>query len=409
MPGRRAALYAFLVASLALGLWLGHPMFFQLAYLALGLLIVSVLWTWGGVLWLRVERRTDARRGQVGRPLTETLSVQNRSLLPRLWLEVRDHSTLPGHLPGRVLVNIPPRARHEWAVTTTCMLRGLYRLGPTTLVSGDPFGFFEARRDLKAKNEVLVYPETVPLHDFAPTAGQLVGGEARRQPVHFVTPNAAGVREYVPGDSLNRIHWLSTARRGRLMSKEFEVDPLADVWIVLDNDARAHPAAIVPAFSTEECAVKVAASLVRYFLEKARSVGFITYAPGRTFIQPDRGARQLTKALEALATSRATGSTSLHDLLALEGERFARATTLVIVTPSTTLRWIEDVRRLDLKGVHLVVVHIDPVSFSGAADGAAAGAEEVVRALRTAGVTVYPVRQGDDLRKTLSGRPAAGR
>ena len=45
-----------------------------------------------------------------------------------------------------------------------------------------------------------------------------------------------GVREYVDGDPLNRIHWMSTARRDRLMVKEFELDPQSDVWIFLDAE-----------------------------------------------------------------------------------------------------------------------------------------------------------------------------
>jgi hypothetical protein len=68
------------------------------------------------------------------------------------------------------------------------------------------------------------------------------------------------------------------------------------------------------------------------------------------------------------------------------------------------------VRCLDIKGVRVVVVHLDPMTFSGQTDGQEVGhASEVVRALRAAGVTVYPVRQGDDLSVALSGSPKMGR
>ena len=55
-----------------------------------------------------------------------------------------------------------------------------------------------------------------------------------------VTPQAAGVRDYAPGDALRRIHWPTSARRDRLMTKEFDQDPQADVWIFLDAYAPVH-------------------------------------------------------------------------------------------------------------------------------------------------------------------------
>jgi uncharacterized protein (DUF58 family) len=63
------------------------------------------------------------------------------------------------------------------------------------------------------------------IHSFPLPSGLLSGGEALRRRTHQITPNAAGVRDYAPGDPLNRIHWISTARRRRLMVKEFELDP----------------------------------------------------------------------------------------------------------------------------------------------------------------------------------------
>src|SRR5258707_1286157 len=67
--------------------------------------------------------------------------------------------------------------------------------------------------------------------------GRMPGGDALRRRTHYVTANAAGVRDYGPGGSFNRIHWRSTARRDRLIVKEFELDPLSDIWIFLAGAA----------------------------------------------------------------------------------------------------------------------------------------------------------------------------
>ena len=69
---------------------------------------------------------------------------------------------------------------------------------------------------------------------FVVSVGDLPGGAATQRRTHYVTPNASGVREYFWGDSFNRIAWSTTARTGKLMVKEFELDPTTDVWVLVD-------------------------------------------------------------------------------------------------------------------------------------------------------------------------------
>ena len=100
MQNRRNAVYVLLILTLVTGLFTGRAFFFNLAYLFFGLLFISFLWSWLSVRWITIGRRTRARRAQVGRNLDEVFEVRNHALLPKLWLEVRDHSDLPGHRAG---------------------------------------------------------------------------------------------------------------------------------------------------------------------------------------------------------------------------------------------------------------------------------------------------------------------
>src|SRR5512141_94197 len=237
MPNRRNAIYTLLIFCLLAGLFTGRSFFFTLSYLFGALIVVAGLWSWTSVNWIRINRYTPTRRAQVGKTLEEQFAVRNTSWLPKLWLELLDHSDLPGHNPSAVVPMLFPRATHRWRTSTLCVVRGEFTLGPLTLISGDPFGLFQSTRHISAMSRVLVYPATVPVYRFASPSGLLSGGDAQRQRTHFVTTNAAGVREYAPGDSFNRIHWKSTARRDRLLVKEFDLDPLADVWMFLDLSA----------------------------------------------------------------------------------------------------------------------------------------------------------------------------
>jgi uncharacterized protein (DUF58 family) len=263
-------------------------------------------------------------------------------------------------------------------------------------------------------------PMTVELDRFALPIGILPGGDALRRRTHHVTANAAGVRDYAPGDSFNRIHWKSTARRGELIVKEFELDPLADIWIMPDMywgaqlvaESESHPQAHERSralwtplskfeldAATEEYVVTVAASLAQHFLRRDRAVGMIAYAQERELIQADRGERQLSKIMETLAVIRSTGQVPIDHLLNAEAEQIPRGTTLIIVTPSAHETTATAARQLERRGARVIVVLIDPGSFGGRKS-----AVGVKALLQAAGTPTYLVRCGDALEEVLSQR-----
>ena len=129
---------------------------FSLAYLLTGVVVLSYLWSWANVNWVRIGRYTRARRAQVGRGAEEQFDVANLSRLPKLWLEVRDYSDLPGHYASRVLNSWGPRRRRRWRVRTLCPHGGRSRLGPLRVMSSDPLGLFPRQRELPATSTMIV-------------------------------------------------------------------------------------------------------------------------------------------------------------------------------------------------------------------------------------------------------------
>jgi uncharacterized protein (DUF58 family) len=422
---RRGLVFLLLIGSLIWALNTGRALPFNLTYLLAGLLLLSFAWTWAGVNWVRLGRQTRARRAQVGRTLEERFTVRNTGVLPKLWLEVRDESELPGHHASQVVHSLGPGRERSWVVRTICRMRGRYRLGPVTLRSGDPFGLFQMERHLTPTSHVVVYPLTVDIRHFALPLGVLPGGDALRRRTHYVTANASGVRDYEPGDSFNRIHWRTTARKDRLIVKEFELDPLADVWVFLDSDRDAHfrprrPRATEAAESvngdaplwaqtgkfelpreTEEYCVSAAASIAQYFIRQERATGVVSYGQTREVIQADRGERQLARILETLAVLRAEGRIPFDDVLAAESEPLPRGTTVIAVTPSLNQRWALMMNDLARRGLRVVAVLIDPGDFGGIAGGT--GGIASILSLR--GIPTYVVRYGDNLAEALSRPP----
>lgn len=122
---------------------------------------------------------------------------------------------------------------------------------------------------------------------------------------------------------MKRIHWATSARRNRLMVKEFEQDPQAEIWLYLDAHQIVHyqkrheqqemalhdmllakrPKIKLPP-STLEYGVSIAASLAHYFLRQRRSVGFASAGQTFTVLPAERSERQEAKILKRLLLSK---------------------------------------------------------------------------------------------------------
>ncbi len=380
-----------------------------LFFVIVGVLIVAYVWSKFSLRSLALTRETRTDRAQVGQTLDERLSIENRGKIAKLWLEVRDHSTLPGHASAASQVaHLPGGQKHHWRVRTRCTQRGKFTIGPITLRGGDPFGLFPAQRVIPQTSDLIVYPATVDVSSFVVNVGDLPGGAATQRRTHYVTPNASGVREYMWGDSFNRIAWSTTARTGRLMVKEFELDPTTDVWVLVDLHKGVHQVAPPPqpgvpepldewAVSTEETSITIAASIMQHFIEQGRNVGLVARGMHSEIVNADRGERQVLKMLEALSVVHADGDTELQEVLTAEAVRFGRNSALVVVTPSADEGWVAGLLPLVYRGIRAVGVIVDPSTF-----GAPRSTYRVVTSLTAANVPVYLVRRGEEIGRALA-------
>ncbi|MEO6457638.1 MAG: DUF58 domain-containing protein [Chloroflexia bacterium] len=413
-------------------LTVGSRLFFYLAYVLAAVLVSALIWSQVSRRGLAVRRIVQPSTAQVGQVIHESIEVRNLSWLRKLWIEVRDRSTLPGHQVGAV-VTLPGNKAKRWNVRTRCLRRGLYRLGPTLIQTGDPFGLFQTSRLFDTKGELIVYPATAPLSSFGLPASDLPGGTRTQRRAYHSTPNAAGIREYQAGDPTNRIHWPISARTQKLMVKEFELDPTADLWLVLDLQEEVHVSASESSIyetagttgsrgesrltdhglpvrsttltetvavpldpTTEEYAVAVTASLASYFLEQGKSVGLIAWGQHKVTLPADRGGRQLVKMLRALAVLRAEGTVGLGELLTAESRQFSRQDTIVIVTPSLDESWVGALQVQLYKGITSVAVLVEPGTFGGEGNPML-----LVSALSAIKVPSYLVKRDDSINSAL--------
>ncbi|MBI1885562.1 MAG: DUF58 domain-containing protein [Chloroflexi bacterium] len=391
--GLAAALFVLAYAS---GFWI----FYRAAYLLTALVPLSLFWARANLRGLSVEIDRLADRLQVGQQLEVRFRVRNLSMLPKLWLEVEDPSDMPGRA-ARTVISLVGRGYRAWKVSVPCTRRGLYTVGPLTITSGDPFGLFRFRRRYGEAQAVMVYPLPSELPYFQAPPAQLAAETAPRTRTHYVTPNAAAVRDYQPGDGLNRIHWRSTARLRRLMVKTFELDPSGDIWLALDLHCDVQAGAGDD--STEEYGARIACSLGHHFLSANRMVGYLACGRRMDLLAPARGMQRYIQLFESLALARAEGEVPLARLLEEEARRFGRHTTLIVITSSPDEEWVTVAQSLVQQGTRVAVVLLEAASFGGK--------ESVLLPYSTlvaADILTYLVRRDDDLSLALGPQGAAG-
>ncbi len=251
---------------------------------------------------------------------------------------------------------------------------------------------------------------TFSIPTFPPPPGLLPGGKAIRQRTFDVTPHAAEVREYMPGDPMKRIHWPSTAHRGQFMVKEFEQDPQAEIWLFLDAYRPVHfsitdkeislhtdklwlrrPKISLPG-DTFEYAVSVAASLASYFLMNRRAVGLACEAGKSTIVPSERGERQINKIMENLAFLQPEGRLPLIGLVDMQAKFLPLGSGVILITPAVQPDLLLAVEDLQHRNLRPVVVLINSETFGGRE-----GTKEMAAVLLSRNIPVSQIGLGDDL------------
>jgi uncharacterized protein (DUF58 family) len=352
----------------------------------------------------------------VGDIFKEQYEIVNASGLPGGWVELHNEMRLPMASGSRLLTRLRPREKQTFVTRTWLTRRGGFAVGPTRLVVSDALGLFRAERRFLPAHNLVVLPLAYEVKGFLQPPGFLPGGKVINRKSMDITPHAAGVRPYVPGDPMRRIHWPTTARRNELIVKEFEQDPQAEVWMFLDAEERVQisgayqapemplenllftrkPRLTVPP-STLEYAISISASLAHYFLSEKRAVGLVARDRAYTMIRAERSERQETKILETLAFIEGKGEQSISALVGAHAPLVPKGSTVVLLTPSGSRELMlvaDDLQRRRLRPIFVLL--------TAEQLGGPAGVSQIAASLKGLGIPVRLIEIGVDLAEALS-------
>jgi uncharacterized protein (DUF58 family) len=271
--------------------------------------------------------------------------------------------------------------------------RGRYAFDDVRVELADPFALESVSLSLPPPGALLVYPRLVRLQRLFSESGTHSHDGRRLLLRRHSGFELHGVREYAQGESLRRVHWRSTARRGELMVKELEDAPRDEIAVLLDADASA---VVGDSFHVQ---VRAAGSILDSYVRRGRRAVLVVNSDRRDLQQVHSVAADWRRALELLAAAEATGRAPVARLLAEHDGPAARALELALVTARLDAALVDRLVQRALSRRRVSVVYVDPASFNGRPRRP----EPLLLRLDSAGIPVAVVRAGDDLAAVLQG------
>jgi uncharacterized protein (DUF58 family) len=372
--------------------------------IALGLVLAVA----AAALWVRflakpmtLNRILSEGEHLAGDDIPVRLEVELEGRMPSGALVVRERIARLGEIET-VMVNRRGRLRGSYRIDG--VPRGRYAVESVDAVLEDPFGLERVELKLPAGESLLVYPRLVDLDGlFSDSGARALEGRRLllRRPTGF---DLHSVRAYEQGESLRRVHWPSTAKRGQLMVKELEDAPRDETAVLLDADAGA-VAGVAPD-SSFELQVRAAGSLLKSHASKGRRAALIVNSASRPYQRVHSFDGDWLRAFELLAAVEPDGPTPVAAMLADEAGPAGRALELTVVTASLSPLLVDRLLQRMMSRHAATLVYVERASFAEGATGQLdpATAGQVLR-LQRGGVAVAVLRRGDDLAATLGAQP----
>jgi uncharacterized protein (DUF58 family) len=298
-----------------------------------------------------------------GDDATVTIDVANTSLLPVPWLQITDSVPLALRTaaPARMVFSLGAGASKQVRYRVRGARRGLYRLGPLRMRTGDVLGL-HARGLETSPAELTVFPRVLPLErlslpaqaPFGPLSTRVRRGEDPARP--------AGVRPYQASDGVRRIDWKSTARQGELLVRRAEPTVAPETTLALAFAYEDFPPRILQ--DCLERGATAAASLAAALIARKLPVGLIANGsdpkhPGAAVVLPSgKGDGHRHALLYLLGRLEAGDGPPLWETLARHPLPWGG--TLALIVTDLDVATLPRIDALKRRGQHLVGLLLEP-------------------------------------------------
>jgi uncharacterized protein (DUF58 family) len=383
----------FLAILIGLGAATGESYVFTILYLVVGVVVIGRWWSSKALASITFQREFNQRVF----PKEEVhvqVQVENKGLLPLVWLRVRD--LLPVEISPQQavqeVVTIGPRGRAQIDYKMIARKRGYYRVGPIKISTGDLLGISQDEREELTPQYLTVYPKVVPLQELGLPSHSPLGSMRYKEPIYEDPTRQAGKRDYMRGDSLRRIDWKASAAVGRLQVKQFEPSIALETAIFLNMNSDEY--FYRRRFDATELAIVTAASIGSWVISKKQSAGLLTNGLDplakdevAQALAPRKGRAHLMRLLETLARLKTSQGMPLARLLHDQRPHLSWGTTVILITGQAEDDLFDEFFQAQRSGLDIVLILCGEVT----------GLIDMKRRAKRFGIPVYNIWSEQDL------------
>lgn len=388
------------VASLLFMLFQGGKLAFMLFFVMAALSVYLLLGRWSGIANTTGTRTLlnlgKDRMAEAGSSIAVRIEIAIPGFWPIPYVMMRDRILRRNGGEYVVETSAVPDWKRRGVIeyVTKPLKRGYYHFAEAECLTEDIFGLFQHKGVLRLHDSFMVKPKTVAIREWRQFHQAFKGHHYHSTTTQALreTTQINGVREYIYGDRLSRIHWNATAKTGTWKSKEFERESLPKTVIMIDRERRHYRDS-----EQFELAVSIAASLFAYGEKKDLAMGLLSVGKNAVYLEPQRAGAHYRRIGQHLVDIEPDGDYPLLGIMKDRARYFPHGCFFVIISPL-----MDDSAEQALHWIHHR--QMNPCYIMAAPPVRSAEADIWLNKLRGKGVLAYAVSRLGELPVALGGK-----
>ncbi len=271
--------------------------------------------------------------------------------------------------------------------TIRCEHRGYYQLGNIKVITGDVFGI--TKKEIQVRDDLFltVYPKVYLLKNLNIYGKEFFGNKLANLKYYEDYSSVKNLRKYQRGDSIKKIHWKATARKGEFLVKNYDI--AANIQLMIYMDFQQSKYSLDKDELIEEKVVECVISIVYYSLINNINFELETYADEKIQLL-GKDISMFKEFLELMSRIRPVRNINIGNVILDESKILSRGTTIIIVTPEIDSHTLFAILILKSKEYSLIVIVVSNFKFKKTL-------EKHINLLKKAEIRIYKIDIEDNI------------